>query len=301
MYDVDLYLNNSKEGKRISELLRDNKISVTFVAEDVYEITELERWIYMKNDDILSLKNVTLLTTEKIKNRGEVIFPSFAICSALEKNNSYQRNREFNGSKYFLTLNGTEKHHRSYLYGFLNSNSNIKNKSLNSFLWKGISPDIKNPKNPHIDMRTKNSQYDWDNLQILYNSCMFEVVTESYSTLITEKTFKPILYGVPFLYFMKNYRNGDIYKYNEGLHDIDSYYGNSTLNLINMMRENYDVDVNYFNVDYTDSNGIENKIKELCSLSFDEIQTKYSDSFEKAEKNKKIITDYLNKIYEKIR
>lgn len=301
MYDVDLYLNNSKEGKRISQLLKDNKISATFIVQDVYEITELERWIYMKNDDILSLKNVTFLTTEKIKNRGEVIFPSFSIYSALEKNNSYQRNREFNGSKYFLTLNGTEKPHRNYLYGFLNSNSNIKHKSLNSFLWKGISPDIKNPQPPHFDVRTKNSQYDWDKLQMLYNSCMFEVVTESHPTLITEKTFKPILYGVPFLYFMKNYRNGDIYKYNEGLHDIDSYYGNSTLNLINMMRENYDVDVNYFNVDYTDSNGIENKIKELCSLSFDEIQTKYSDSFEKAEKNKKIITDYLNKIYEKIR
>ena len=36
-----------------------------------------------------------------------------------------------------------------------------------------------------------------------YNDCLFEIVTESKKSLVTEKTLKPLLYGVPFIVSFK--------------------------------------------------------------------------------------------------
>ena len=41
------------------------------------------------------------------------------------------------------------------------------------------------------------------------------------------------------------------------------------------------IDINYFDIDYLNPNSIEEKIKELCDMSFKDILEKYKDTFEK--------------------
>ena len=271
---------------------------------DAYHINAFERYLYNKNKDIFN--KVTFYSTDKV----ECNFENITFGTDILDNFSYYQHcdRKYNKAKHYLCLLGTPKPHRKNLFNFIFSNK-LSSKGIVSSVWTGISPDIEKKKNtPKWDLNTlhdgtisKTQIYAKETLDEFYNNCAFEIVTESCSQLITEKTLKPLLYGVPFIFYGKMNNTQSVSLYKDSFKDTEMFDWVNVLENIEKIKLNYGIDVNYFNIDYKNENSIENKILELCNLDINELITKYKQTFKKAKQNQKIIKQYLNKYYEKIR
>jgi hypothetical protein len=86
-----------------------------------------------------------------------------------------------------------------------------------------------------------------ENIINYYKNCLFEIISESSAISISEKSYKPILAGTPFLYW--TFENGQSY------HTQLTFF------------EKLGIDVNYFNIDYSDRFAVKEKVKELLTLS----------------------------------
>ena len=53
------------------------------------------------------------------------------------------------------------------------------------------------------------------------------------------------------------------------------------------------IDINYFNLDLSNPRCIKNKIKELCKMSFKDIESQYDDTFKKAKLNQNLIKKFI--------
>jgi hypothetical protein len=89
-----------------------------------------------------------------------------------------------------------------------------------------------------------------------------------------------LIAGLPFIYW----RVDDNYKIKDNYSDQINYF------------KLLDIDVNYFNINYNNSENIKSKIKQLLELSKEELLETYKSEFEKAEKNKEKIIAYLSNI-----
>ena len=289
LYDLEMYLNNTIEGDNLKRFIESGN-TMNILPVESYRISSMDRYIYKKNKKLLNSNYVNFYATDKLDTDFQNIGWGSTILD--ETNHLINADRTFNNSKHFLCLMGLGKPHRRRIYDLL-SESNLLGKGIISARWRSIYAD-------HL-------RYDKNILDNYYNNCLFEIVTESTETLVTEKTLKPLLYGVPFILpFLKQggdfneKRDLDIMfsKYLEG--DFGITLPNSrTLQLIEWF-ENIGMDINYFDIDYLNLNSIEEKIKELCSMSFKDILETYSDTFKKAKQNQIIIKQKLNKFYETI-
>ena len=290
LYDLEMYLNNTIEGNNFKKFVESGN-SMNILPIDSYRISSIDRYIYKKNKKFLKSKNVNFYSTDKLDYDFENIGWGTTILDSIY--HLINADRTFDNSKHFLCLMGTQKPHRTRVYDFL-LEENIISKGITSARWKGV----------HISS-WKN--YDKRILDNYYNSCLFEIVTESTEELVTEKTLKPLLYGVPFILpFLKEgvgceektYMDTIFKEYLTG--EYSATLPNSrTLQIIEWL-ENIGIDINYFDIDYLNLNSIEEKIKELCSMSFEDILKTYSDTFKKAKQNQIIIKQKLNKFYETI-
>ncbi len=105
---------------------------------------------------------------------------------------------------------------------------------------------------------------------------MFEIVSETMENLITEKTYKPLLCGVPFII------------YNEKTDDIINSY------------KNLGIDINYFGIDYSDIENVNQFIKSILSEDTNLLKQKYKLAFIQAEENKVKLHQHFLNVKEKI-
>lgn len=294
LYDLEMYINNTIEGSNLKNFVNSgNKIS--FIPQDSYHISDIDKYIYEKNKPLLESENVNFYSTDKLADGFTNLFWGINILNIVNENELITADRKFNGSKHFLSLMGVEKKHRQFLFDFL-SEENLLAKGIVSARWLGISPDVLKTKPHEVNDDIK---YRKELLDSFYNNCLFEIVTESRESLITEKTLKPLLYGVPFIVSFKT--KDDTKKCWESylVGGNQSFITSASLQTIHWYK-NMGIDINYFDIDYLNPNSIEEKIKELCSMSFKDILKKYKDTFEKAKQNQIIIKQKLNKFYETI-
>ena len=101
--------------------------------------------------------------------------------------------------------------------------------------------------------------------------------------------------GKPFLiwnYEFLNYEDFENYKISGFSKEINVF--NKTLYYFNWYKK-IGIDINYFDLDLENPRCIKNKIKELCNMSIEDIQIKYSKTFEKSKLNQKLINKFINK------
>ena len=294
LYDLEMYLNNTIEGLNLKDFVNSGN-KIIFVPQDSYHICNIDKYIYEKNKTFLESENVNFYSTDKLTDGFTNLFWGTGVLNIIYDNNLTTADRKFNYSKHFLSLMGVEKKHRQFVFDFL-SEENLLAKGIVSARWLGISPDRLKTKPHEVDDDIK---YRKELLDSFYNDCLFEIVTESKESLTTEKTLKPLLYGVPFIVSFKTIDDTERCweRYLDGVDS--SFCTSSSLNTIDWYK-NIGIDINYFDIDYLNPNSIEEKIKELCSMSFKDILKKYKDTFEKAKQNQIIIKQKLNKFYETI-
>jgi hypothetical protein len=154
------------------------------------------------------------------------------------------------------------------LYNIYNTfDSNIKEKIVSSFNFAGIflEKELFSSKNAeHQLMYTSN-------ILNFYKDVLFEVVSETGAN-VTEKIYKPLILGVPFI-----------------------LYNTFALGQINYFK-NIGIDINYFNLDYTNIKNINNFILNLCSNDINILKIKYEHIFDMAENNRIKIYNHFNKI-----
>ena len=120
-------------------------------------------------------------------------------------------------------------------------------------------------------------------------------------TINYRKNTKTIVIWCTIYFYGKINNTQSVSLYKDSGKDTEIFDWINVLENIEKIKLNYGIDVNYFNINYKDENSIENKILELCNLDINELITKYKQTFKKAKQNQKIIKQYLNKYYEKIR
>ena len=173
--------------------------------------------------------------------------------------------------KHFLTLNNRWNLAREELYHFYQSLTNTnKNKFHLSFNFKDL----------YLGSIKSTDDLYGDTVIEFYDDSLIEIITESHYDSITEKSYKPLIAGIPFIYWPID----DNYKVQDNYSNQMSYF------------KLLDIDVDYFNINYNNSENIKSKIKELLDLSNEELLEKYKSAFEKAEQNKIKIIAHLSNI-----
>ena len=119
-----------------------------------------------------------------------------------------------------------------------------------------------------------------DNVIKFYDDSLIEIITESHYDSITEKSYKPIIAGIPFIYW----RVDDNYKVKDNYSDQINYF------------KLLDIDVNYFDINYNNMKSVKDKVIEILGLSKEELLHTYAAAFQKAEENKVKIINYLSDI-----
>jgi hypothetical protein len=171
--------------------------------------------------------------------------------------------------KHFLTLNNRWNLAREELYDFYkNLNSCDVDKFHCSFNFKDLYL---------ADIRDTDDLYG-DNVVKFYDDSLIEIITESHYDSITEKSYKPIIAGIPFIYWGID----DNYKVNDNYSDQINYF------------KLLDIDVNYFDINYNNMKCVKEKVVEILGLSTEQLLNEYKSAFEKAEQNKIKIIKYLS-------
>lgn len=289
-------------GKDLIKQHEEKKVDkIIFAQTDNYQVDFYEQYIYeLLETFYLKKYNIEIYDTGFLSNDYKNINYGITVLSWME---------DFFGIKYktkpkrhFLSLNSRAKDTRVILFDFLNKN-NLLTKGICSFHWLKISPDIPVDKfQGEVDTNEShlkiidNELLHKKSITPLYENTLFEIVSPSAHNLVTEKTLKPLLYGKPFLIWLYFTLEDDWKNFQQFGHSEVT----RTMSMVLFWRKWYKaigIDVDYFNIDYYNPNSIKEKIIELCSMSLDEIQKKYKDTFEKAEQNKILIKKFIKKRY----
>ena len=279
--DIDGLFNfiNTEDGKRLINKIYDNKLKVVIYPTDSLCLSGEQYHTLCDNLDFISNPNVTFYQSwynEFLNFKpycGSHIHRAlYAFIFRNENKNIDLHKKE----KHFLTLNNRWNLAREELYNFYKSlTDDDKNKLHSSFNFKELYLG---------DIKDTDDLYG-DNVMEFYDESLMEIITESHYDSITEKSYKPLIAGIPFIYW----RIDDNYKVQDNYSDQISYF------------KLLDIDVNYFNINYNNSENIKSKIKELLSLSKEDLLETYNLVFEKAKQNKLKIINYLLDIESKIK
>jgi hypothetical protein len=273
-------LFESEDGQILIENAKLGKLTLYIVPTDSVGIVDEELEFLINNKETLTNPNICFYQSWYNSTINFNLYFGTTIHSALDYFISKCKVESFPNDvkkKHFLTLNNHFRPDRADLYEFYeNLNVDDKSKFLCSFNFNGIFLEKK-----IFDSYEKIEKCIYkNNIVDYYKNCLFEIVSESSAISISEKSYKPILAGTPFLYW--TFANGQSY-----LTQLTFF-------------EKLGIDVNYFNIDYSDRFAVKEKVKELLALSTEELLLKYNDAFIKANKNKKILIDYITSIEEKI-
>jgi len=276
--DIITLFNSDKGGIILSKALN-NEISLNIFPTDSVGITKEEKIFLDGHDVIFRKKNINLYQTWYNPKYTYEYYLGCTIHNALA---DYIENfREYifdesNKTIHFLTLNNLHTPARESLFKFYDSLDVIeKNKFLCSFRFKGVELDTNLPS----IMNHFNIIFG-DLGKSHYENTLIEIVSESSDIAITEKSFKAILAGVPFIHWINP--------------SLDGYH-----HQIEFLKE-IGIDSEYFGIDYSNTQNVKDKIKELLSLSIQEILVKYKSDFEKAHKNKIKFYEWVDDISKKL-
>lgn len=258
----------------LKEDVKNDKLKVVFIGNDSYPIFNEDADYIKSNDWFFKNKNVQLwVTNYNSENSIEKnLYVGTMIHYMLHRIINYQyehSNQEF--TKHFITLNNKHKPNRIRLYDLYKSLDS--NNFIASFNFNGIFLQ------EHLfnDSEIINHQKLYDtNILKFYKQCLFEIVCESGTMNVTEKSYKPLLLGVPFIPYAENVSNQIEYFKHIG------------------------IDINYFDLDFTDINNVNKFIRKITSMNIDDVRKEYDYVFVKAQENRTKIKNYFNYVKDKI-
>ena len=274
---IDLF--NSYEGGYVLQKAMNNEISLTIFPTDSLEITKEEKKYLIGHEVLFRKKNIKFYQTWYDSNINFEFYLGCTIHSALNTFIEQFRNETFDYTKkenHFLTLNNLHTPDRQLLFDFYDKlNDDDKEKFLCSFRFAGVILDKNLPEilNEYDLIFRKQSVNH-------YSNSLIEIVSESSYSAITEKTYKPLLIGIPFIHWIFNPSN-------------EVHYQIEFLNSIG-------IDSCYFGINYSNKQNVVEKVKELLSLTPEEIRIKYKSDFEKAKENKIKIYSWIDNISKNI-
>lgn len=267
-------LFNSPKGYRVLDKALKGEITLNLFPTDSVGITEYERDYLVGHEVMFRKPNINLYQTWYDSDLKFNYHIGSTIHSALDTFIKHFRNIHFDENsktQHFLTLNNLHTPVREDLYKLYESFSEEDKKKIKcSFIFKGIELDkdlVPQLNNYELVFGKHGGSH--------YDTTLIEIVSESSEIAITEKSFKPLIIGLPFITYI-NHLNGTVHQI-EYLKDIG-------------------IDINYFGINYLSKESIEGKIKELLSMTVDEIIDVYSDDFKKAKENKKIFLEFIDNI-----
>ena len=278
-------LFESEDGQILIEKAKLGNVNLHILPTDSVGIVDEELEFLINNKETLTNPNIWFYQSWYNSTINFNLYFGTTIHSALDYFISKCKVEVFPNNvkeKHFLTLNNHFRPDRVDLYEFYeNLNIDDKNKFLCSFNFNNIfleelfdtSQQINNCNYPTYDSFK-------ENIITYYKNCLIEIISESSTISISEKSYKPILTGTPFLYW--------------------TYINEQSYVTQLAFFKKLGIDVNYFNIDYTDRFAVKEKIKELLELSTEELLVTYNEAFIKANKNKQILIEYIISIEEKI-
>lgn len=267
-------------GKKIIELTNLNKIKLIIYPTDSLCLTNYDYDNLIEYVPFLRNENIIFYHSWYNQFINFNLYCGSHIHNALNEFILYFENKNKNllkANKHFLTLNNNWNIAREELFDFYDNLNFIDKEKINaSFNFKNIFLN---------NIREQKDLFYSENIFDYYEKSLIEIITESHFDSITEKSYKPIIAGIPFIYWGTDsqYKVEDCYK-----------------NQIDYFKE-INIDVNYFEINYKDVNNTKEKIKELLELPINEIIEKYKNAFEKAKENQIKILNHLSQINEKIR
>jgi hypothetical protein len=267
-------LFNSPRGFKILKMGMDGKIKINLFPTDSVGITEYEKNFLVGHESLFRNSNINLYQTWYDFDLNFNYYIGSTIHSALSYFIDYFRNNDFDETKKektLLTLNNFHTPDREELFKFyISLHEKEKEKFICSFRFKKIYLDniLKKEITPHTNLYNKNTIN-------FYKNSLIEIVSESSYIATTEKTFKPLLAGVPFIHYI-----GDL---------------DGTVFPIQYTKE-IGIDTTYFDIDYSDKKNILSKIKEILKMSNSEILKVYQKDFQKAKENKIKFYKFLDNI-----
>jgi len=276
--DIITFIEDVNTNK-VKDIIKKKLVKIVFIGDDSYPIFESDFNYIEKNKWLFENKNIQFWQTNYLNKQTNIrqkLYMGVYIHYFLKNILKFDYNHlENNFTKHFLTLNNKEKPNRVELFKlYENLNEPDKEKIIASFNFKSKFLD----KNL-FENNKKNQDYElYYTLDILnfYKDVMFEIVCETGIINVTEKSYKPLILGVPFI-----------------LYNMDS---SNHLKYF----ENIGIDVNYFNIDYSDIKNVDKFILEILLDDISTIKEKWSDVFLKAKENRVKIYEYLNKIKQEI-
>lgn len=273
---IDLF--NTLEGGILIQKVYNNEIHLNIFPVDTTYITADEKRYLIGHESMLKRPNVNFYEIwydEDIRFKyhlGSTIHE--ALLPFIKKYRDYTFDYD-KKDKHFLTLNNVHTPDREALFNLYETLSDEnKQKFISSFKFANV----------HLENEKENFDYIFNNFNIvfgknlfpLYDSSLIEIVCESSYEAVTEKCFKPLLSGIPFIHWV-------YYSHRDKMHQIEIF-------------KNIGIDTCYFGIDYSNKHNIGQKIQELLSMSIDEIQEKYKEDFEKAQLNKIKVFEWIDKI-----
>jgi len=265
----------SKDSSLLVNKIKDNKIKVIFISDDSDFISKSDLDCFLRWESFFNQKNVKIIFSnfyKEIKNFDKLLYPGIFIhfqINYLIKNSFSYNHLDYEKEYHFLSLNNKERPLRLQLFNFY---KNLKEEQQNMVL---CSFNFKNKyieKSLFID-NTPNHPLLYDNnLLNFYKKSLFEIVTETHNEVVTEKVYKPIFMGIPFII----YSDDSNYQFN--------YF------------KSIGIDIDYFSLKNKNTKEIENFIKNILSMDINDIKIKYESAFIVAEKNKIKIINYINNI-----
>lgn len=271
-YQIRDFLNNDITNE-IKQKIINGDLKLVFIDCDSNPIFDIDVLTIKENDWFFKNKNIQLWQTSYVDDNTleQNLYVGLQIHYVLRSLINVDYTHSVNNfTKHFLTLNNKDKPDREELYNLYKTLDT--DKFIASFNFKSVFLE------KHLfndDGSAVESTYDL-NILNFYKQCLFEIVCESGHENVTEKTYKPLLLGVPFIPYSSNV-NGQI-----------GYF------------KHIGIDINYFDLDFNDIENVNEFIKKIVSMDVDTVRQTYKHVFVKAEENRTKIKNYFNYVKDKI-
>ena len=288
IHDVYFFLKTPQGQQLLSDVHNKKVLRVVFLPVEPYPIGYYEKNIFNKIKHLFDNKKIAIYCTDFLSNNFKNITYGTIVLKIIQK--FLNTNIKVNPTNHYLTLNKRKKIERENLFDFLEQN-NLFKKGITSFHWLNQSPDINNPID--YDDNVIQKKLYVDNIKSFYEQTLFEIVAPSDLNLVNEKTLKPLIFGKPFLIWNYEFLDEeDFTEYETSGYSREIEVLNKTLYYFNWYKS-IGIDINYFNLDLSNPRCIKNKIKELCKMSFKDIESQYDDTFKKAKLNQNLIKKFI--------
>ena len=271
-YQVRDFINNNIT-EEIKQQIIKGDLKLVFIESDSYPMFDIDVLTIKENDWFFKNKNIQLWQTSYVddntleQNMYVGLQVHYAVRNLINVDYTHSVN---NFTKHFLTLNNKNKPDRERLYNVYSTLD--PRKFIASFNFKSIFLE------KHLfnnDGAAKESIYGF-NILNFYKQSLFEIVCESGKENVTEKSYKPLLLGVPFIPYSDNV--------------------NSQINYF----KHIGIDINYFDLDFNDIENVNKFVKKIVSMDIDTVRQTYEHVFIKAEENRTKIKNYFNYVKDKI-